>query len=63
MGPSASGLINIIDMHGKVIGNAIVSKEGELRIEKGTFSPGVYTIRLTNENESYQLNKRMIILE
>ena len=50
-------------MHGKVIGNAIVSKEGELRIEKGTFSPGVYTIRLTNENESYQLNKRMIILE
>ncbi len=60
---STSGTITIVDMHGKIIRKEIVSKEGELRIEKGTLTPGVYTIRLTNENESYQLNKRMIILE
>lgn len=60
---SASGTLSIVDMHGKVISKALVSKEGELRIEKGTLIPGVYTIRLVNEKESYQLNKRMIILE
>jgi hypothetical protein len=60
---SASGTLSIVDMHGKVINKALVLKEGEFRIEKGALIPGVYTIRLVNEKESYQLNKRMIILE
>jgi photosystem II stability/assembly factor-like uncharacterized protein len=63
LGPSASGLINIIDMHGKIVKEVSVEENGELRIEKGAFDPGVYTIRLLNGAESYQLNKRIIILE
>lgn len=63
LGSSARGLINIIDMHGKIIKEVNVEENGELRIEKGTLVPGVYTIRLLNGIEAYQLNKRMIILE
>ncbi len=63
LGSSASGLINIIDMHGKIIEAIYMEENSELRIEKGSFVPGVYTIQLLNGVESYQLNKRMIILE
>lgn len=63
LGSSAKGLINIIDMHGKIIKEVNLEEKGELRIEKGTLVPGVYTIRLLNGVEAYQLNKRMIILE
>jgi len=60
---SASGLVYIIDMHGKNISEVELAKNGDLRIGKGTISPGVYTIRLVNGVDSYQLNKRLIILE
>ena len=60
---SASGFVYIIDMHGKVISEVELAKNGDLRIGKGTISPGVYTIRLVNGVDSYQLNKRLIILE
>ncbi len=60
---SASGSVFIIDMHGKVVNEVKVAKNGDLRIGKGFLAPGIYTIRLLNGIESYQLNKRMIILE
>ncbi len=60
---SASGLINIIDMHGKIIKEVNIEENGDLTIEKGILLPGVYTIRLLNGAQSYQLNKRLIILE
>jgi hypothetical protein len=60
---SASGVVYIIDMHGKIIKEVNVTKDGEFRIEKGTLKPSVYNIRLLNGDESYQLNKRIIILD
>jgi hypothetical protein len=60
---SANGIVNIIDMHGKIISKVELAKNGILKIEKGSLLPGVYTIRLINSPESYQLNKRIIILE
>ena len=60
---SASGFVYIIDMHGKIVSEVELAKNGDLSIGKGTISPGVYTIRLINGIESYQLNKRLIILE
>ncbi len=60
---SASGRVSIIDMHGKVIKESALVKNGEMRIEKGVIASGVYTIRLVNTGDSYQINKRMIILE
>lgn len=63
LGSSSRGLINIIDMHGKIMKEVNIEENDELIIEKGTFVPGVYTIRLLNGVESYQLNKRIIILE
>ncbi len=60
---STNGEVSIIDMHGKIIAEVDVAKEGELLITRGTLVPGVYTIQLINSIESYQLNKRIIILE
>lgn len=60
---SANGIVNIIDMHGKIISKVELAKNGILKIEKGSLLPGVYTIQLINSPESYQLNKRIIILE
>lgn len=60
---SSSGVVYIIDMHGKFIKEVNVVENGELKVEKGIVTPGVYTIRLINEKESYQINKRMIILD
>lgn len=56
-------MICIIDMHGKVIEHINLESDRELSINKGSLAPGIYTIRLIDDIESYQINKRMIILE
>lgn len=50
-------------MHGKIISQVELSKNGNMYIEKGSVTPGVYNIRLINSTDSYQLNKRIVILE
>lgn len=60
---SASGVVYIYDMHGKIISQFELSENEYIYINKGSVSPGIYNIRLINSSASYQLNKKIVILE